>query len=100
MNKQEGGKELDHILVNGKTKELLRSAYVGGNQQWNGGGLSDHLPLAIDIEEPIAGNRVRAKKRKHKFKYTIDLKPRFDRLSATGEIIYDAKTERWREAVE
>ena len=100
MNTQEGGKELDHILINDKIKLIVRGAYVGGSEQWNAGGLSDNLPLAIDIEEPTAGNRVRAKRRKKTMKYTTDLKPRFEKLSATGEIVYDAKTEKWREAVE
>ena len=92
MNTQEGGKELDHILINEKIKMILRGAYVGGNPQWNNGGLSDHLPLAIDIEEPMAGNRIRAKRRKKNMKYTTDLEPRFDKLNATGDIVYDAKT--------
>ena len=100
MNTQEGGKELDHILVNEKIKRILRGAYVGGNLQWNNGGLSDHLPLAIDIEEPMAGNRIRAKRRKKNTKYTTDLKPRFEKLNAAGDIVYDAKTERWRIQVE
>jgi len=100
MNTQEGGKELDHILVNVIISKILRGSYVGGNPQWNSGGLSDHLPLAIDIEEPMAGNRVRAKRREKKITYTTDLKPRFERINEIGEIVYDAKTERWREAVE
>jgi hypothetical protein len=100
MNTQEGGKELDHLLVNERVKVILRGAYVGGSPQWNSGGLSDHLPLAIDIEEPVAGARTRAKRRKKKVKYTTDLKPRFERLNLAGAIVYDGKTEKWREVVE
>jgi hypothetical protein len=71
----------------------LRGAYVGGSPQWNNGGLSDHLPLAIDIEEPVAGERTWAKRRKQKIKYTTDLKPRFEKLNSSREIV---TTERQR----
>jgi len=43
MALKEGGKELDHVLINEKLKPMLRAAYTGGKELWGSGLLSDHL---------------------------------------------------------
>ena len=44
---------IDYIFIPRQWQARMREMYVGSFDEWCGSGLSDHVPLAVDIELKI-----------------------------------------------